>query len=243
MSKIFGFLREHLGVAIVTLAAMVVLLIGFAISLTIFLATFFGEKLYDLDFCLTSSCVKFWSERNEAVFDVLFSTGNIIAVLITLGGIVVALFSYLNSVQSSKLANHFAQLTIFSEYIRCEIEKRPRVASSDVDVLKWYNVLFKNSSSGSFEVSDEYQALLRQINSSIDISNRRYESVDELRYEYKLHQKTMIDIVENIGIKMNRLPRIDFNEAESQVLDLIYTANRSFCRSLEAFSFSERRYH
>ncbi|WP_217476577.1 retron Ec48 family effector membrane protein [Stutzerimonas stutzeri] len=243
MSKVSDFLKEHTGVAIVTLAAVLVLSIGFAVSLTIFLATLFGEKLYDFDFCLTSSCVKFWTKKNEAVFDILFSTGNIIAVLITLGGIVVALFSYLNSVQSSKLANHLAQLTIFTEYIRCEIEKRPRITNSDVDVLKWYNILFKNSSSGSFDVSDEYQALLQQINSNIDLSNHRYENVDAHRYEYKHHQKTMIDIFDNFGIKMSRLPRIDFNEAESQVLDLISTANRSFCRSLESFVFKERRYH
>ena len=53
----------------------------------------------------------------------------------------------------------------------------------------------------------------------------------------------MISILSEAGIYLERLPRINFNEVEVQVLNLIESVNKSFCKNELLPSFPERLYH
>ena len=117
---------------------------------------------------------------------------------------------------------------------------------SDVEALKWYNFIYSESVSGRFNISPEYCDFISRINIQINESNRRYTSTSTTpgdNYRYKDHQKKIIPLFEEVGIYLEGLPRIDFNEVEIQALDLIDTVNKSFCRDKAIPEIQKRGYH
>lgn len=227
---------------ILTASVLIVALSGFSLSLLVLISTIISDNLANFEFCLQNSCVSFFLKKISNSLLILSATGGIIAGIITLGGISIALLSYQNSVKTSALTNHLAHLSIFTSYVRGEIEKRSRLSITSIDTLKWYNFIYPNSKTGRLEVSEKYANFIRSINCTISASNDLYSGANQEKYLYKTHQGLMIDKMKDVGFSLNRLPRLDFNEVESQLLDLIYTINRSFCSDIPDEIFFEREY-
>lgn len=242
MNRIRIYFRNHLDVAILTSIALATLILGLMLSLFIFVFTFFHEKLNEKEFCLHNSCIEAWAKYNSSAFDVLGITGGLITGLVTIGGILVAIASYQNSVKTSDLTNHLSHMTIFINYVNSEVDKRSRLAKQEIDTLKWYNQIYMHAEVGKFDISDNYRDFMQSVESQILESNRLYLSSGPDTYLYKNHQTKVLEKMKAIGITMHRLPRLDFHEAEEQVLDLISTINRSFCRNAELISFTNRAY-
>ncbi|HHH1072599.1 TPA: retron Ec48 family effector membrane protein, partial [Yersinia enterocolitica] len=141
-----------------------------------------------------------------------------IILLSTLGSIFIALFSYINSVKTSALGNHMAHLKIFQDYINEELKKRDKISPSSIDSLYWYNLIFTNSQEGNVSVSNKY---IEKINSSIEISNLKSTNASNGSFRFVEHQHLMINTLCNLGITLHTQPRIQFKEAEDQVIDLI----------------------
>jgi hypothetical protein len=206
--------------------------------------TYHSAGLSDLELCFSNACVAFWIKNNGAALSVLALTGSAIIGVVTIGGIVVALFNYKNSVHSSAITNHLSHLTIFMDYVRAETSRRSRLSPSEVEPLKWYNLIYKQSLAGRFTTSVEYVSFLTKICNLIESSNKKYCSANkDSRYSYKNNQTEMISILFEAGIYLERLPRINFNEVEVQVLNLIESVNKSFCKNELLPSFPERLYH
>lgn len=242
MNKIKQFYQNHFGVSIIATAALITLLIGTAFAAITLGITFSHEKLYLKELCFHNKCISNWLEFNSSTFKILGATGTLIAGLVTIGGILVAIASYQNSVKTSDFTNHLSHITIFTTYIHNEIDKRSRLAKSEIDTLKWYNYIYTSAETGIFEISENYKTLIQQIDSQIIESNQIYSEANPEIFSYKKHQTKTIEIMANIGISMHRLPRLDFYEAEGQILDLISTVNQSFCRRVAWEKFKERSY-
>lgn len=242
MSKIKLFFKNHLGVAMISCLALITLAIGITFSFTIITLTYLNEKLYLKELCLYNTCIESWINYNSSAFEILGITGKLIAGLVTIGGILVAVASYQNSVKTSDLTNHLSHMSIFINYIHGEIDKRPRLAKAEIDILKWYNLIYLHAETGKFDISESYQGAIKNIRSQIIESNRLYQNTTSDIYLYKNHQTKIIEIMSHVGATMHRLPRLDFHEAEGQLLDLISTVNRSFCRSLQLDEFPDRNY-
>lgn len=227
--------------ALVSLSSLIAGL-GLTLSLLVFLATGITGKAFEKSFCLTSDCVQHFKTTFSSVLDILATTGAVLGGLITLGAITVALLSYLSSNRSLALANHISHMAIFSSYIYREIEKKGRLDKSSFDVLKWYNLIYKNQGNGELLISSEYKNFISNINSQIKKSNQLITKETDGGYLYKVHQTLIMEIFYTAGIELSALPRMDFHEVEGEVLDLIDIINKSFCRSASDLELFERIY-
>ncbi|EKN3331270.1 retron Ec48 family effector membrane protein, partial [Yersinia enterocolitica] len=200
-----------------TIVIFVILLLGIILSLSVFIATGFDEKLFSSDLCLTNDCMKNTIYKYSESLSIINGILTLIILLSTLGSIFIALFSYINSVKTSALGNHMAHLKIFQDYINEELKKRDKISPSSIDSLYWYNLIFTNSQEGNVSVSNKY---IEKINSSIEISNLKSTNASNGSFRFVEHQHLMINTLCNLGITLHTQPRIQFKEAEDQVIDL-----------------------
>lgn len=222
------------------------LLIGLILSAISFFVTYSEIGLGELSFCLSSSCIEYWSSVNEYPIAILSLTGSIVIGLVTISGIIIALLSYQSSVRSSSIANHLSHISLFSSYVHAETLRRIKISKSTVEAMKWYNLIYSSSINGGLDISPAYAGFLTRLSAQISASNRTYssnENKDGSIYRYKDHQQAMILLLSEVGFYLERLPRIDFNEVEDQVIDLIRTVNTSFCRGEKIPSIPVRRYN
>lgn len=237
---------RNISLSAVFVFSAALLLLGLVLSILIVIVTYRFESLGEFDFCLASSCIDFWLEKNSAALSVLSVTGTIVIGAVTIGGISIALLSYQNSVNYSTVSNHLSHLNIFMAYVASESARRSRLCKSDIESLKWYNLIYSESASGKLTVSAEYCHFIDKLNAIISDSNQKYVNVSPVaseNYRYKEHQKLMILALKDLGIYLEGLPRIDFNEVEGQVVNLIETVNKSFCRDEAIPAIYSRGYH
>lgn len=243
MSKFIIFLKTHKSIAALIYTAAIIASICLAICMSIITTTLLTEKLYTLPICITNKCVAFWLEKNSTIIGIISFTGSTIAGIVTLSGIVIALSSYQNAVKSSTLSNHLSHLSIFSTYTFSETDKRNRLNRSDIDTLKWYNLIYSESKKGNFEISGNYITFIEAISEQIKESNKLFINSGNDEYRYKHHQAAMIDLVKDAGVTLHHLPRIDFHEVEGQLLNLITTINKSFHGDAFPGLFPDRNYN
>ncbi|WP_324726627.1 retron Ec48 family effector membrane protein [Pseudomonas chlororaphis] len=242
ISKRTQSFKNHpaLGVLVLTLGAVAAC--GFLLSLVIFLKTGFAESAFDKNLCFTNSCVKYGLSLYAQVLLILKETLNLLVTIATIGGIIVALLSYLNSVGATALSNHISHFSIFQSYIGNEISKRDRISASSVDIFLWYNAIFFKSRSGLTAISPDYVSLINSINNEIKKSNLQSEKGVDGSFRYRPHQERIIQSLKNIGIVLTHQPRNEFYEIEDQVFNLIATVNKSFCYSDQVPQILNRKY-
>ncbi|WP_141681072.1 retron Ec48 family effector membrane protein [Pseudomonas moraviensis] len=215
--------------------------IGLAFSVSVFLITGFSGEFFR-PFCLTNGCVKKFLELFDQSFLMLSATLNLLVGITTVGGIIVALMSYLNSASATALSNHISHYSIFQNYIALEISKRNRIAPASVDVFVWYNLIFSNSRIGRTTISDEYCNVISILNNEILFSNQQAIKAIQGSFRYMPHQKRIIDSLKDLGIELSHQPRNDFYEVEDQIFSLISSLNKSFCYSDKVPTLLKRNY-
>ncbi|WP_083399070.1 retron Ec48 family effector membrane protein [Oceanisphaera psychrotolerans] len=235
-------LRKIKLIPFVVYSFVIVVLVSLLLMVTILYTTIYNEKMYLLEFCFTNECVLYTNKKLSAVIKVFNATISILTSIATVGGIAVAVKSYLNVTRSNALNNHIAHFKIFQDYIDFEVKKRDRLLLSAIDTFKWYNLIFKRSRSGSMNVSDEYVEVVTRMNNEILSSNKQAQSATEGSYRYKEHQKRISGAVSFFGINLSFHPRNDFYEIETQMLDLISTVNKAFCTESLVPEIEKRKY-
>lgn len=223
-------------------SSILIIILGVSFSTIILLTTGFGDRAFSRNLCFTNNCIQNFKLIFSSVLDILSTTGVILGGLITLGAIIIALLSYLSSNRALALANHLSHMSIFSNYIHREIEKKGRLNKSSFDTLKWYNLIYQDQELGELIVSKKYESFISDINSQIQSSNKLITKEDDGRYLYKTHQTLMKSILIQAGIELSALPRLDFHEVEGEVIQLIEIINKSFCKSTENLKIEKRIY-
>ncbi|WP_411991546.1 retron Ec48 family effector membrane protein [Agarivorans sp. DSG3-1] len=193
-------------------------------------------------FCFDNNCLKNTYSNFEYSIKLLVHTFSVSSSLITVGGIYVALLSYVNSVQSNNLNNHISHFKIFSDYVMLELEKHNRLALSSFDIFKWYNLIFSKSRTGSMNVSDKYISEIKRVNEEIIFSNEQSRQAKNGSFRYKNHQERMIQAFDNLGIAIGFHPRNDFYDIEGQLIELISVINKSFCTESSVGNLNKREY-
>jgi len=217
-------------------------LIGFGFSILIGAVSIYDNGLFRLPLCFNNDCVGYLLKYIKSAVDIASSTLGVLVSVTTIGGIFVALLSYLNSSNTSALSNHIAHFSIFHGYLSGEIENLSMVSPTSVDILSLYNFIFSQSRSGKTDVSKMYIDFVESLNNEINRSNGKAQNAEEGSFRYKYHQRQMIDTLMTSGITMPYLPRNDFFEAEGQVLSLIEKVNQSFCYSDSVPALTPRLY-
>lgn len=217
-----------LGILFATL--IIIAAIGLTFATIVFFTTGLQDGLFSENICFKDSCLKTFTEKFGFTLAILNCTGSILGGVATLGGIIVALMSYISTVKSTAVSNHISHLNIFITYIHTEIDKRERLNKQNFDVMRWYNLMYEDSANGNLNISEKYQKFVRSLNSDIEESNSLVANPKHGGYRYKHHQENIKKRFLELGIELHSLPRLDFYEVETQLFSIIANANNSFCR-------------
>lgn len=226
--------KYHPGLKAMLIISATIICVSVIFTIAVMFSTYYDQQLSVMDFCLSDRCVDLWIKKNHSALSILSRAGTITVGVFTLWGIAIALLSYQNSVYSSGISNHLAHISLFSSYVEGEVDRKSRLSASSFEPLKWYNMIYPYSSEGRFSPSEEYVGFISSVNESIERSNGLYSGLKSKAnsdYRYKIHQAEMIAHLDVLGIYLEHLPRVDFNEVETQVFELIDSVNKSFCKS------------
>ena len=215
--------------------------LGVLFSFVLFLVTGLGGE-FSRPLCVDNVCVKKFFEIYDQSFLILASTLSLLVGLATIGGIIVALMSYLNSESATALSNHISHFTIFQNYIATEVSKRNRISLSSIDTFVWYNLVFSNSRLGKTSISDGYCKLIIELNEEIFFSNEQARTAAQGSFRYMPHQKRIIAALDRMGIGLGHQPRNEFYEIEDQIFSLVSSLNKSFCYSNKVPELLRRKY-
>jgi hypothetical protein len=210
---------------------LIISLLGGGVALAVFLTTGIQDGLFGSRLCFSNECLNRFMTAFSATGLILQVTWNVLGGVVTIGGIIIALLSYVASAKSSALNNHISHISIFSAYISAEIEKRDRLNQSSFDTLKWYNKVYGSTNIGQLNVAASYLSFISELNRLIEFSNALVAKKEEGGFRYKDHQERIKKHVFHIGVRLSSLPRLDFYEVETQLFELIDTINKSFCHS------------
>ncbi|WP_339545446.1 retron Ec48 family effector membrane protein [Pseudomonas sp. RA_35y_Pfl2_P32] len=192
--------------------------------------------------CFNNGCIKKFFALFDQSFLILTATLSLLVGLATIGGIIVALMSFLNSANATALTNHISHFSIFQNYVALEVSKRNRISPASVDIFVWYNLIFSNSRNGKTSISDEYCRVIAALNQEIFFSNEQARTAIQGSFRYMPHQKRIIDALGCLGVALNHQPRNEFYEIEDQVFALISSLNKSFCFSNKVPELLKRQY-
>ncbi len=226
---------------LLVIGLLLVSALGTLISIVIFIATGIGGE-FSRALCFNNVCVKKFIEIFDQSFIILNATLTLLVGLATIGGIIVALMSYLNSASATALSNHISHFSIFQNYVSIEITKRNRISATSVDTFVWYNLIFSNSRTGKTSISDEYCSLISALNNEISTSNEQAKTATQGSFRYMPHQKRIMNSLESFGIRIGHQPRNEFYEIEDQIFSLISSLNKSFCYSDKVPELIKRNY-
>ncbi|RUC69069.1 retron Ec48 family effector membrane protein [Pseudomonas aeruginosa] len=220
----------------------IIFLGGAVTAFCIFVPTYLSGDFYSRPFCLTNSCIKHTFEAFDQVIVVFWAAVQILVAFATIGGIFVALTNYLEVNKTNALAAHLSQFSNFQSYVTLQIERRDQLAISSFDILAWYNSIFPFSRKGNLVVSGDY---VRQMQSLADVvvkSNSAILGGMAERFSYVEHQKSVIAILSEIGITVERYHRKQWCEIEDEVFALIDMINKTFCLESKISVLPVRRY-
>jgi hypothetical protein len=216
--------------------------IGFGCSIVLIIKAFFSNHLLDQRFCIDDDCLHYIKEVWDIPIKLAKSTTEIMVSTATIGGIFIALNSYISNLSNSALANHIAHFSIFNNYLNSEILKHDKIHPQSINILSWYNNIFTLSRNGSTDVSKNYIQFINELNGQIKISNEQASQAKSGSFRYKDHQKRIIENLKKIEIQLSYLPRNDFFEVEGEIYSLIQKVNSSFCFTLEVPALEVRKY-
>jgi hypothetical protein len=236
--KRFGDAR----LALLLVVMLVIVVIGFVVASGMFLIAGFEDGLFARKFCLKSECVDRAISGYKYAFGVASGTVSLLVSIATMGGIFVALLSYLHATSATAFGNHISHLTVFQSYLASEISKRQRIAGASVDVFHWYHLIFPEARSGRLTVSSAYEEVMAELGKEVGKSNAQASAATEGSFRYVDHQNRIILAVSKIGLKLDRQPRVDFFEIEGEVFSLIRSVNSAFCMESDKCAFPARSY-
>lgn len=220
---------------------IVIGLIGLVFSIIVFIATFVGEELYSKPFCLSSGCVSDFVEDYGAPLQILAGTLSFLTSIAAVGGILVALLTYITTNKTNVLTSHITHLSGFQQYVGNELKSAGVISPTSIDVFKFYNLIFPESKEGRMIVGSGYEESIEGLNAAMNY----YENVatrPKRPYSYKQHQKMMQLEFAKIGFTIREAPKNDYYEVEEAMLDLIRKTNASFCQSRVLPAIVARKY-
>lgn len=241
-NRILGLWREYPYLNILVAGLFAVTALGLVLSIFIFVWTGLSDRQFFASICFSNDCVKSFFESFDQSFIILGKTFELLVSIATIGGIVVALMSYLSSASATALSNHIAHFTIFQTYMAAEIARRNRISPVSIDSFVWYNLIFSNSRTGKTYVSDKYCVAIAMLNEVVEFSNEQAKTAAQGSFRYMPHQQRIINALLSLGITLTHQPRNEFYEVEDQIFSLISTLNKNFCYSDKVPDLLKRAY-
>lgn len=226
---------------------VLICIVVFTSSLFVFFAstslyqTIHDNKLYERDFCLSSQCLDNFAKEVSGIALYFQAFGYLITTFVTVFGVIIALMTYYSGVKNNNNSNYTAHLTMFREFSSAELAKRTSIYPEGVNLFRWYRVMFPKAKDGDISVSNNYLSIINGIQNVINEANAHI--TDENKdYKYKAHQRKMITVLSEMGIRISNAPKNTFIDIERQVFEYIDTVNLSFSHQVVELSKIERKY-
>ncbi|MES1948269.1 hypothetical protein C84B14_12998 [Salinisphaera sp. C84B14] len=204
--------------------------IGFLIFTVVFGITLFSAPVNNTSMCFDSACVTNFFNLFSGSFIVLEVLGEFLTLLVTIGGVLIALLNYLQSVESSTQSNSISHMNLFLSQVEREIAIKERLSPHSFDLFVWYDLAFSDAGNGRKTLSQRYVDALGQINAEIEKTNGERKD-ERLRLDLIDHQTRLKKALRPLGITITSHPKNDYLVIEDQILDLITRINRSFCNA------------
>ncbi|MBU2872366.1 retron Ec48 family effector membrane protein [Colwellia sp. E2M01] len=222
--------------------ALIVSLIFLLLSIIATTISVFKSPDVGFSFCLTNDCLKMTINLYSASIHIMQSILILFTSIATIGGIFIALKSYINTYNSSLLHNHISHFTLFKDFFKSEIDKRDKLKISNFDIFRWYNLMYPDSKIGSMNTSDNYIDIITNINVVIASSNEQVSIASDGSFLYRKHQHKLIEATLVLGVELSTLPRNNFYDVETQLLSLISVINNEFCGDSRIAKIEKRDY-
>ncbi|CAG9425429.1 TPA: retron Ec48 family effector membrane protein [Providencia alcalifaciens] len=210
-------------VVIISIIAGVSILFFFiSVGYTIYL-----EGLYKEKWNLSSNGIDFFYKKIQGSTSIITSAVWAITSIVTVSGIIVALKTYNLNIKNNAITNHISHFEMFRDYINSEIDKRDMLNAGKINVFCFYNLMFPNSRDGDLELSDTYQKFISSIKGIIEDANSSI-TTETGNYEYKRHQRAMIEKLSEVGIILSNGPKNNFIIVETEIFSFIDNINSAF---------------
>lgn len=220
--------------------AIIVVVTSALVSLFI-TAINFNYYLVSYSPCLKVACFKAAGEAFYVQIAILKSGGQLAAFIALVLGPYVALKGYLSTASAEAFGNHIAHIGFFERFINSEIEKRDRIYKHSLDVYSLYRLIFPEADANGVYASEDFKVKIDLLCGSISESNEKFSELEK-KFDFEDHRKRIISVVGDLHLQMLNSPRIDFLEAEDQVLDFMSMLTRVFCRKGGEVVFPKRIY-
>lgn len=219
----------------------VVTFIAFVVSV---IFSFKINKVYGRDICFDGNCIKNFLTFFEQVPTVINGVVQFSSYIFAIVGVYFALKTYISNLDAIKTNIHLSHLNSFRGYIESEISRFDTISWKSINLFKWYNLAFPESTTGNINISDAYIALINEINDNISESNAEARSSDNgIAFKYLKHQDKMIITLRKIGLNISRMPRNNYYEVEGVVFDFIQKVNSEFFRMSDDLKITKRLYN
>ncbi|WP_149195612.1 retron Ec48 family effector membrane protein [Luteimonas suaedae] len=249
--------RLQKGLLLSGIAIALVLLTALLTSLT---STFIADGAIDREFCFHRACLDEALRLFALPIGVVKILGAFAVGFTTLLGLVVALGVYLSNsklveqhaqtaitqadslreqAKSSALQLHAVRFSSFREYVVDAVGRCSRLGLSSIDVTSWYFKIFPNAYEGDIAVNAYYIEAVKRISAAMLAADERLGPAAK-RFNYGEHQRVLIPMLAEIGIRLYSLPRLDYFLIEDEVVELIASVHRVF--GIESITFGDRKY-
>lgn len=230
------FSLKKLIISFVVVVSISLIFLGVSFHLTMI-----EKKMYGLDFCLQSECIKYMASQMEGTISLAQGLGWLITLLTGIGGAYLALKTYISGVNNSNITNHISHINMFRDFVNLEVTKRKRISPSSVDIYTWYSLIFPNSKGGDLAFCYSYIEIVNKVKAIIDEANVNISTASG-DYVYKLHQQRMIESLKILGVVVSRGPKNSYIEIEGEVLEVIDSVNSTFISGHCLLSEIHRKY-
>ncbi len=236
------FINGRISVVALLSVLFFVFLAGISLAVVIVISTRLDPGVRELELCLSSECFDLFGKTFKGAIDVVSATLSALVTLATVGGIVVALLVYNETVRANTLSNHISHLALFRSYVEKEIAKKNVLIEASVDFHAWYVLMFPESRMGNVVLSEEYVKAIHAVRDSILESNINASKAKGGSFRFVQHQEKTIKFLVAIGLKIKRQPRMEFFELEDEIYKLIDSVNGAFAAPKSMAPLPKRRY-
>ncbi|MCL2918356.1 retron Ec48 family effector membrane protein [Shewanella litorisediminis] len=95
--------------------------------------------------CFTEKCFKIFGEKFKVTLSLIQLTTQFFLGVLTAFGVILAIFSYFNSKESSNFNIHLANMAFFGNSLEQLVSQREYISYSSVNKNVLYNLIFPNS--------------------------------------------------------------------------------------------------
>lgn len=176
--------------------------------------------------CFTEKCFRTFGEKFKITLSLIQLITQFFLGILTAFGVVLAIFSYFNSKESSNFNIHIANMAFFGNSLENLVSQREYISYNSVNKNVLYNLIFPNSKKGNVADFERYSSELVRFRSYLigkSNSFRTQASSSDInsRDFFTSHRESVIGLASIFGVTISPVSKVDFYNIEDDLIILI----------------------